>query len=117
MIYPILVTHLGPDDSIHRTETKSFTNVPGKNSCYYFTFSDLEELNDENLKEMQGKTRKAILLRLKQIQKLERQLRLIGNQLHQISDLIPDDTLDILTESETEEEEKLQSGKGKEPMP
>lgn len=113
MIYPILVTHLGPDDSIHRTESKSFTNVPGNSSCYCFTFSDLEELNDDQVKEMQGKTRKAILLRLKQIQKLERQLRLIVNQLHQISDLIPDDT----TESEMEEEEKLQSWKGKEPMP
>lgn len=57
-------------------------------ACYYI---DLDSLTDEQLSQMQGTSRQAIISRLKQIQKLEGQLRMIGDQLHQIADFFPPD--------------------------
>ena len=48
-------------------------------------------MTDEQLFQMQGTSRQAIISRLKQIQKLEGQLRMIGDQLHQIADFSPPD--------------------------
>ena len=72
---------------------------------------DLEELKDDELRKMQGNTKKAILMRLKQIEKLESQLKLIVYQLHQISDLIPEDTMETFPDSDKDvKEEKIGQG-------